>query len=155
MSAALLVPLADAVTSLLNANTFSQKFTATRVYDAMRPLETLSALTVDVVIGDKESDPLDRTRQRETPNIDIVVRQVIAAPSGSADEANAIDALIALVESFDSCITDPANRRPAGAAWAAWQHSKLVMAYSPRKLREQRLFYSVLRVTYLVVTDST
>ncbi|MGO8691637.1 MAG: hypothetical protein ACLQLG_18615 [Thermoguttaceae bacterium] len=156
MSVNLFVPLADAVTSLLNSGSFSEKFTATRIYDPLRPLETLETLRVDVVIGDRKCAPFDRSRQKEEPRIDVCIRQVVNAPAGSAAETAILDGLVGLMEEIDTMFSAPANRTlpPGGNGWARWQNSDLVVPFMPKKLRDDRLFYSLLRLNYLVVTDA-
>jgi hypothetical protein len=145
-------PLADAVAALLNANEFSMPFVAQRVYDPMRPMETMEQLRVDVVLGDKKCHPMDRARQQNDVRIEIVVRQVISPPAGSVQEQEALDALLALMESIDDYMCLQANRRPPDAPWAGWQESELVYPFLPKHLRESRQYTSLLRITYLVAT---
>lgn len=152
MANALFTPLADAIVTLLNAQTFATAFTATRIYDPLRPLEENETLRIDVVLGDRKSDPLDRSRLTEDVRVEVAARQVISAAAGSAAETTALDALVALVEEINTFLCAPAQRRPV--AWAGWQRSELVYPYLPAHLREKRQFTSLLRMSYLVVTDS-
>jgi hypothetical protein len=160
MSSALLTPLADAVVASLNTQFSPDTFTAQRVYDAMRALDSMgSTLWVDIVVGDKQCEPLDRSRQKNHLHVDIIVRQVITGvAAGSSGETTLLDGLMALVESIDTYLSAPKQRvmpAPPAARLAVWQGSETVVPYSPKKLREQRLFYSLLRLSYLAVTDGT
>jgi len=148
----LYTPLADAVVSLLNANTFSQPFTAQRVYDPMRPMETMEQLRVDVVLADKKCHPMDRSREANEVKIDIFVRQVINAPAGSQQEQTQLDGLLSLMEDISDYMNLQANRRPPNALWAGWQESELVYPYIPSHLRSARQYTSLLRLTYFVAT---
>lgn len=146
-------PLADAVVALLNAQTFSQQFTATRVYDSTRALETLGTLRVDVILGDRKSTPLDRSRQKDDIRVEVAVRQVVSRSAGLTEETAILDGLVALVEELDAFLSARANRRPPGAEWAGWQGSELVYPFLPAHVRDNRQFTSLLRLSYFVVRD--
>jgi hypothetical protein len=157
MAESLLAPLGDAVVTLLNASTFSTPFTATRLYDAMRPLETLEQLRVDVVLGNRPCSPFDRSRQKNEPKIQIVARQKVAAPAGSPAETAILDTLLGLMESIDELFSSPGNRTlpPGEEGWAKWQQSEVTVPYLPAALREDHIFYSLLTLQYLVITNAT
>ena len=149
------IGLADAVVALLNGNVaaggFSQNFAAERIYDPMRPMETMETLRVDVVLGDKKCHPLDRSRQHNMLRIQIAARQVIKAAAGSSAEMAALDNLVNFMEEIDNFICLPANRRPV--AYCGWQESELVYPFLPKHLRESRQFTSLLTQTYFVATS--
>lgn len=155
MSVTLLTTLADAVVTLLNGHAFSQAFTAVRVYDAMRPLDTLETLHIDVILGDRKSEPLNRLLQKDDVRVEVAARQVVNQPAGSAEETAALDALVVLMEEIDTFLSAPAQRRPTNASWAGWQGSELVYPYLPSQLRTSRQFTSLLRLTYLVAREGT
>ena len=148
------IPLADAIVAMLNGHTFtSAQFPpAERIYDALRNLEELENLRVDVLLGDKKQEPIDRTRMQNHPRIEIAVRRVIKAEAGSKEEKAQLDGLVAFVEEIDDFLSMHDNRRPLGAPWAAWQGSELVYPFLPLQLR-RRQFTSLLRMTYFVCTD--
>jgi len=145
------VPLADAIKDMLNGHEFSRQFTAVRLYDSLRDIETLETMRVDVLLGDKVSSPMDRSRQENTIRIEIAVRQVVKSLAGSDEETAELDALVAFLEEIDDYLTDPANRRPANAPWAGWQKSELLYPFVLAQLRG-RIFASVLRLSYYVAT---
>ena len=151
--ASFFVQLADAVVSLLNAGKFSREFQAQRVYDPLNTnLGDFENFRVDVVLGDRKQEPLDRSRQKNSPRIEIIFRQLIKRAKGSDEEKADLDALVEFVESVDSWISLPANRRPPAASFAGWQGSELVYPFVPAQLRDSRLFISLLRLTYFVAT---
>ena len=103
----------------------------------MRALDAMGGtLWVDVVCGDKTCAPLDRSRQKETLHVDIVVRQVITGvAAGSSEETALLEGLMATVESIDRYLSAPAQRAipaPPAARLAVWQGSETVVPYSAR-----------------------
>jgi hypothetical protein len=149
-------PLADAIAAMLNSPSFATAVGApvgqvNRIYDSNRNLEDLETQQIDVLLGDKKCTPLDRTRQKNTIRIEIAIRQAIRALAGSDDETTQLDNLVALMEDIDDYFSTWANRRPPNAPWAAWQESELLYPFLVPQLRA-RIFASVLRLTYFVVT---
>ena len=151
------IGLASAVAAMLNAESasggFSRQFTAQRIYDPMRPMETLETMAVDVILGDKKCEPMDRQRQKNTVRIEVCVRQVIRPAAGSVEEQAALDELVNFVEEIDNFLSSHDNRRPPLAQYAGWQDSELVYPFLPKHLRESRQFTSLLRQTYFVATS--
>ncbi len=149
-------PLAYAIKEQLlaaqNAGTFATQAIIESPVDGLRDDEELRLLRVDVLIGDKQCEPMDRARQKNTVRMDVVVRQTIKAPRKSLEERKERDELMAYVESLDEYLSAHDNRRPPDAQWAGWQNSETIIPYSPKLLREARLFYAVFRLTYFVAT---
>ena len=146
------IPLADAVKEMLNANEFSRQFTAARIYDPLRKLDEMETMRVDVLLGDKQIQALDRTRLHNDCRIEIAVRQVIKPLVGSDAEQTELDDLVGFMEEIGDFLAVPANRRPPAANWAGWQKSELVYPFLPAHLRGSHQFTSLLRITYFVVT---
>ena len=151
-----LIQLADAVKTMLNQASaqglFSKQFAAERIYDAMRPLEEMETMRVDVVLGDRKQVPLDRSRQQNTLRVEICIRQIVTEEAGSAAEKAKLDALVSFMEEIDQYTSLPGHRRPPAFTAAGWQGSELIYPFLPRQLRESRQFISLLRLTYLAVT---
>ncbi len=153
-------PLVKAIAEQLIAaqqieGTFSRTALIEHPLDGLREDEELKALRVDVLIGDKQCEPLDRARQKNTIRMDVVVRQTIKAARKSREEKKEVDGLLAYVEQLDDYLSAHDNRRPPNADWAGWQNSETIIPYSPQLLRQDRLFYAVFRLNYLVVTAPT
>ena len=137
------------------ADAFSRPAVIEGPLDGLREDEELQQLRVDVLIGDKQCEPLDRARQRNTVRMDVVVRQIIKPQRKSEMESREVHGLMAYVEELDEYLSDHDNRRPPDAQWAAWQNSETIVAYSPPLLRADRLFYSLFRLNYFVATSLT
>ena len=107
----LLIQIADAIAQELNAaqaadsSTFSQPFTATRVYDYWRELEETTTLRVDVVPEKQEDTPLSRSKWMGTGVVSIAVRQKI-----KPENVAAVDALTAFVGELRDFWTLPVRR---------------------------------------------
>ena len=150
-------PLAKAIAEQLIAGqkvdgTFSLPATIEHPLDDLRADEDLKVLRVDVLIGDKKCEPADRARQSNRLRMDVVVRKKITSVRNSLEEREEVDGLLAYTEQLDDFLSDPANRRLSSFSWAEWENSETVIPYSPWRLRQDRLFYSVFRLEYSVFT---
>ena len=150
-------PLAEAIKNQLIAaqsvaGTFSQTACIEHPLDGLREDEELQVLRVDVLMGDKTCEPLTRTLQKNAVRMDIVTRQLVKAMRASSQERTIVHGLMAYSEELDEYLAASGNRAVPGATWAKWQHSEMVVPYSPALLRNSRLFYSLFRVTYFVAT---
>ena len=151
-------PLTKAVAAMLNAaqqvdGTFSQRALIEQPLDGLRQDEELNDLRVDVLVADKASEPITRNDIKSTARVDIVVRQKVKGVRGSEPEREQVEALSAYAEQLDDYLSAHDHRIPTDAPWAKWQKSETVIPYSPALLRSDRLFYSLFRATYLVVSD--
>ena len=61
-----------------------------------------------------------------------------------------IDRLVLFVQDIDSFFRKEAHRRLTSFPEAAWQEGKIVSTYSRKYLRDQRLFFGLLRMTHAV-----
>lgn len=132
--------IADAVTASLNAGTFSQPFTAQRVYQPAFTLEELAELRVSVVPRSTAIAVSSRDAGQFDHVIDVGVQKKVA-------DDGEIDGLLDLVEEIADHLR--LKRLPdfPEAAWLGIAHEPVV---SSEAIVEHRAFTSVLTVTYRV-----
>ena len=145
----LLTDVADTVVAELNAQAFSQQFTAARLWNPRRPLADLSTLRVDVVPSQPsvETEPADRDVYRNDVSIDVAVRKQV-----DIDDTDVMDGLANLIEEIrehfqgstlaDLPTAELRNTEMLAIADAAYQH-------------EKRVFFAALTLTYRVHTDGS
>ena len=142
----LAIDRADAVTAELNAaeaGSVNVAFTARRAVLPVFELAELSDLHVTVVPQAIEMTPATRTLVQQDVQIDIGVQKKLGK-----DLDGEIEPLMKLVEQ----IADHLRWNPLQNAMdAAWVRAANEPIYSPDHLAEQRLFTSVLTVTYRVL----
>lgn len=141
-----IVAIADAVVAELNAGTFSESFTAERLFQPVFELTDLQVLHVSVVPRSVKSQGATRGASFFDCAVDIGVQKKL----GAEDEAD-IESLLDLVEA----ISDYLRSRPL-QAWprAAWVKSENAPVYAPEHLEQLRQFTSVLTITYRVMRDA-
>ena len=86
-----IIALADAVTSAINAATFTTSFTATRKNRPEVDLTALSNLVVTVTAGDVQRDSMSRAKERFDATILIALQK-------QADSKSAEDAVLTLAD---------------------------------------------------------
>ncbi|MCD4823208.1 MAG: hypothetical protein K8S55_01260 [Phycisphaerae bacterium] len=142
---ALIINIADAVTAELNAadpGTFSRDFIALRKVLPAYELSELAELKITVVPKTIEINGSTRSVCQYDFAIDIGIQQKL--PSG-CDMETEVETMGTLVDE----IADYLRRRPLAASpWAVWVNTKNDPPYAPEHLAEQRVFTSVLTVTY-------
>ena len=145
----LVVDIADAVVGELNAapgGTFSQTFTAERKVLPVHELKDLADLKVTVVPKAVEISGSTRAASQYEITIDIGVQRKLAPGSGDPDTE------VATLGTLVDEIADYIRRRPLSAApWASWVSIANDPVYAPEHLLEQRVFTSVLTVTYRAI----
>lgn len=136
--------LADAVTAELNDSAFSQAFTASREYAPTIKAEDLADLRVIVAPGGIETERLSRTTVAVRYKIDIGILKRV-----DSDVAE-IDNLIELANEIRLFFDNPPKTlerlqtaRLSGAA-------TIEPLYDPDQLRQNRVFASVVRLTYFL-----
>ncbi|NLX57694.1 MAG: hypothetical protein GXY74_01240 [Phycisphaerae bacterium] len=140
---ALIVDIADAVVTELNAGTFSQELTAARLYRPEFDLKEMAALHVTVVPRGVEAVTVSRTSVQYDVSVDVAVQKKLST------ETNAqIDPLMGLVEEIATFFR---LRRLTAYPSASWLRTENEPVYSPGHLEELRQFTSVLTVTFRVV----
>lgn len=136
------IDIADAVVASLNAGTFSQTFEAERKYQPVYELPDMQTLHVSVVPRSVSIT----TATRETGYFDCAV-DVGVQKKVNPDEPDEIDALMNLVEEIADHLR---MKRLNDAPQAAWVSIENEPAFASEHLDQQRVFTSVLTVTYRV-----
>lgn len=149
MSAAI-VDIADAVVAVLNGASLSQSFTAVRYYVPVHDLRDLVDLTVSVVPASLTSAILTRSNLASTDYvIHIGIQKVIGqGPMTNAQALAAVDPLMQLVQE----ISDLFNGKPlVGYTAADCMSVENDPIYAPQHMDQQRVFTSVLALTFNMV----
>lgn len=141
---AVMVSVADALVTALNAATWSPTFTAVRSYAHWADkLESISSLKVDVVpVNHARSSLATRGSLEYAPEIDIGFRQLLTTTTTAA-----VDTLVALVESVNEWVC---SRDVASTPVAEWESASIRALYVRDHLREWKQFTGIIRVTYRV-----
>ncbi len=139
---ALIVEIAEAVVTQLNAASLSQTFTAQRNYLPIYELEHLKELRVTVVPKGIAISSAGRGSNQYDVEIDIAVQQKLTNTTAAE-----IDPLLALVEE----ITDLFRLRRLTAPDAVWVKSQNEPVYVQEHLDQFRVFTSVLTLTFRVI----
>ena len=139
----LVTDIADAVAAEINGapgDTFSEAFTAERRVLPEFALEDLAALKVSVVPKAVEISGSTRSVCQYEISVDIGIQKKLGTD---------LDAEVAALGTVVDEIADFLRRRPLAAApWAAWVSASNDPVYAPAHLAEQRVFTSVLTLTY-------
>jgi len=138
--------IADAVAAELAsapAGTFNQAFTPQRRVLPQFELSELKDLQVSVVPRSVENSPAARGLTLKDVQVDIGVQKRLGKDLGAE-----IDPLLTLIEQIDAWL----RQRPLQAAGnAPWLKSANDPLYASEHLAEDRVFTSVLTVTYRVM----
>jgi hypothetical protein len=136
------IDVADAVVASLNAGSFGVPFTAERKYVPAVDLSDLAELKVTVVPKSAEITTATRTSSYFDCTIDIGIQQKV-----NPNEPAELDALSDLAEQIvDHLRLSPLDALPE-AAWLSIAHEPV---FAPEHLDQQRVFTSVISVTYRV-----
>jgi len=139
MMPANIVAIADAITAELNGNTFSQPFTAQRLYLPIYDLKTMSELKVSVVPKGLSTSSLDRSRDNFDYQIDVGIQKK------TKNEMATIDAMMLLVEEISDYLrANPLASYP-NARFISVENNQI---YAPDHLETMMQFTSVLTLTY-------
>jgi hypothetical protein len=134
--------IADAVVASLNAAPFSLPFTAERKYQPAFELSQLHELRVSVVPKSLAATAATRADVFFDCAIDIGVQRKV-----NADDAPTLDGLMHLVEEITDRLRFHRLEALPGAAWLAIENDPI---FAPDHLEKERVFTSVLTVTYRV-----
>ena len=139
----LVTDIADAVVAELNGvdpGTFSEAFTAERRVLPEFALEDLAGLKVSIVPKAVEISGSTRSVCQYEISVDIGLQKKLGSD---------LDAEVAALGTLVDEVADFLRRRPLAATpWAAWVSASNDPVYAPAHLSEQRVFTSVLTVTY-------
>ena len=134
-----IVAIADAITAELNGTSFSQPFTAQRLYLPICDLKTMSELKVSVVPKGLSTSSLDRSRDNFDYQIDVGIQKK------NKNEMATIDAMMLLVEEISDYLrANPLASYP-NARFISVENNQI---YAPDHLETMMQFTSVLTLTY-------
>jgi hypothetical protein len=132
--------IADAVTTSLNAATFSEDFTAERLHQPSFELTELQSLHVSVVPKALEIRNASRQHSFWDCTIDVGIQQKV-------DDDARVDELVAFAEEIANHLRLKRLADYPLAAWMAIEHDPVVAS---EHLDQHRQLTSVLTVTYRV-----
>ena len=139
----LVIDIADAVTAELNAappDTFSEAFTAVRMVLPEFDLADLAELKVTVVPKSVEITGATRATSQYEIAVDVGIQKKLGKD---------LDTEVAALGTLVDEISDYLRRRQlAQTPWAAWSAIRNEPVYAPEHLAQERVFTSVLTVTY-------
>ncbi len=137
------IDLADAVTSQLNQSEIVTN--AKRQVLPIHDLSQLRELTVSVVPRGVQVQSITRKLSQYDCQVDIGIQQKLSVPQDQIDTA--VKALSGLVEQ----VADYLQRQPlTDMPYAIWIKVENVPIYDPEHLANQRVFTSVLTLTYRI-----
>ena len=136
------VDVADAVVTALNAGSFSQPFTAERAYLPCYELDDIKQLRVTVVPKAIEIQVKDRGTTQDDVAVDIAVQQKLSAADNSE-----IDGLLTLVQE----IADHLRFGQFAAIGAVWVGTRNEPVFAQEHIDQFRVFTSLLTLTYRVI----
>ena len=135
-----IIPITDAVVAALNSGTFSQPFTARRLYVPNFDLKDMKDLHVSVVPRGVELSTASRSLLQHDVQIDVAVQKKL--PQDTTDDMAVIDELMGLVQEIADVLR--AVGRFGDTLWVKTENKPV---YSPEHLSQLRQFSSVLTLT--------
>jgi len=139
-----LANIAQAITDGLNAQPFSQAFTACRHYRPQFGLEELAVLRVSVVPRSLTLAPTSRARSTWEVAVDVAIQRRLLDPGNIVE----IDTLASLVEEVIAFLD---GRRLAAYPQAAFVGIENDPAYAVEHIDELSMFTSVVTARYRVM----
>ena len=137
------IDLADAVTSQLNQSEIITN--AKRMVLPIHDLSQLRALTVSVVPRGVQVQSITRKLSQYDCQVDIGIQQKLTVPQDQIDTA------VKDLSGFVQQIADYLQRQPlTDMPYAIWIKVENVPIYDPEHLANQRVFTSVLTLTYRI-----
>jgi len=140
---AVIVDIAKAVMTELDAGEFSMEFTPERAYSVRKPLEGAGTLKVLVAHRGYDGEPLNKSTSTNEYQIDI---GIIQHPANVA--VATLDALMALVEGIVDFFKMRHLTEYTSALCLKWENSR---PYEPDVLEEKRTFLSIVTLTFQVL----
>ena len=142
MADSTIIALADAVVASLNAGPFSLPVTVQRGYRPAVELPDLAAVKVTVIPKSLAISAATRADGFYDCAIDIGVQRKV-----NADDGPTLDGLMHLVEEIADRLRLHRLEAFPGAAWLAIENDPI---FAPDHLEKERVFTSVVTVTYRV-----
>lgn len=139
----LIVQTADALVAEINAATLPQPANAQRHYRPQFDLAELKTLRVSVVPKSIAITGAGRNSNQHDVSVDVAVQKKLATEALAE-----IDALMELVQAIADALR---LRRLAAMPEALWLRTENAPVYAPEHLEQQRVFTSVLTLTYRIV----
>jgi hypothetical protein len=136
------IDVADAVVASLNTGSFGVPLNAVRKYVPVVELSNLTELNVTVVPKSAEITTATRTSSYFDCTIDIGIQQKV-----NPDEPTELDALADLAEQIVDHLRLSSLDALPSAAWLSIANEPV---FAPEHLDQQRVFTSVVSVTYRV-----
>ncbi len=136
------IEVADAVTTEINANTWSTVFTATRVYFPQMDLHKANEIEVVVVPRGRFIEPATRRHNAYSFEIEIVVRKVVADPETEFDP---------LIKLGDDIATHFQFNRLPTLQSAVWEHTVAEHNFVPDHLERFNQYTGMIKLFFKVV----
>ncbi len=144
-----IVRIADAMVAALNGRAFSRPFRAVRAYVPVYELKDMETLHVTVVPAELQSEPSDRTRDREDHILHVCVQQRFRQGAAGVP-LEWLDTLVGLCEEIRNFLRS--TNLPADPPLTArWVKSETKPIYDPKHLAEYGQFTGLMAFTYRVV----
>ena len=139
MSNALIVQVADAIQVDLAAHAFSQAFVPAVLFKPEFSTIELATLRVSIVPSSNDSKLLVRAKTESDFVIDVAVQKKIS------DEDVDVRAMLFLVDEIETFLT---TKKLTTLPTVTWIGATNKPVYSTEHLRQEKVFTSVLQVTY-------
>lgn len=136
---AAILQIADALVTDLNAQTFSQPFTAVRCYLPRHKLEDLATIQVCVVPKDDVGQRASRAQWQQDYKIDLAIQQKLGD-----DEQTQMDGLLLLGQE----IADFLKAHPLSGNPAALIECGYAPLFDPEHLEKHKTLTTVLNLTF-------
>ncbi len=144
------VSLLTALVAWVNGESWTETFTAERVWIVDHPLTELTDLRVEVTAGPLNVTEIGRLDDHWTVHADIVLMQKI-----NPDTNTPIDDLVDQFEAITTALRNKTLADGAGNNWKCRSRAPLIpekAAIAPSLLKEWRSFLAVLRTEWLKVS---
>jgi len=138
-----IIDIAEAVANVLRAYRLDRTFVVARAYQPMVSLEDLQTTYVTVIPKSLTGAYVSRGTMGDTVEIDVGIQQKL--PVDPTNDVAEVDKLMGLVDDLDDHLRITALPEDLNATWMSREREPI---YFPDHLQENRLFSSVVTVTY-------
>ncbi len=133
--------IADAIVTDINARSFSMKFVAKRVYQAVHRPKDLKELTVTVLIPGMLHDAISRVGNQDTTSLIVLFQKHCIS-----EDNNTVDPLTDLVEEVADYFRD---KNYGGSYWVP--PTEIAPFYDVGDMMNERVFASAINLTYRTI----
>ncbi len=138
------IEVAEAVKDALNDGSFTQTFTATRVYDLTAPVQDDGVVHVDVALYEESGEIATRASTEEEIAVNIAVRRKCNVSVNTVP-----DAMMALLREFkDEFVGKRLATTTLGDAFCTGYERK--PAYFPEHIRKYRQFTGLITLRFVL-----